>query len=47
MEEIELEYIEKGEYAPRKNYPWIKRENLDTIDLFDNHHYMLRKAIDK
>ena len=26
---------------------WINKENLDKIDLFDNHRYMLEKAINK
>lgn len=26
MENIDFQYIEKGEYAPRENYPWVNRD---------------------
>lgn len=41
MEEIELEYIEKGEYAPRENYPWIKRENVAIIVQYEDEYLFL------
>ena len=31
MENIEFEYTEKGEYAPRKNYEWVRKENVAII----------------
>ena len=41
MQEIEFEYIEKGEYAPRENYPWIKRENVAIIVQYEDEYLFL------
>ena len=41
MENIDFEYIEKGEYAPRENYPWVKRENIAIIVQYKDEYLFL------
>lgn len=41
MENVEFYYIEEGEYAPRKNFPWVKRENIAIIVKYEDEYLFL------
>lgn len=41
MENVEFYYIEEGEYAPRKNFPWVKRKNIAIIVKYEDEYLFL------
>ena len=41
MENVSFYYIEKGDYAPRDNYPWVKRENIAIIVQYNDEYLFL------
>lgn len=41
MKNIDFYYIEEGEYAPRENYPWVKRENIAIIVQHEDEYLFL------
>ena len=41
MDKVNFYYIEEGDYAPRENYPWIKRENIAIIVQYKDEYLFL------
>lgn len=41
MDKVNFYYIEEGDYSPRENYPWIKRENIAIIVQYKDEYLFL------
>lgn len=41
MENIDFYYTEQGEYAPRPNFPWKRRENIAIVVQFEDEYLFL------